>query len=53
MKKNKGLALRSYKLVFYKKKNLPVLQTSDIIFAFDGLLKTFFRSKLFGLHNEK
>ena len=53
MKKNKGLSIKSTKLVFYKRKNLPVLQTSDIIFAFDGLLKTFFRSKIFGLHNEK
>ena len=29
------------------------MHTSDIIFAFDGLLKTFYRKKIFGLHNEK
>ena len=51
--KNKGLSIRSTKLVFYKKKNLPGLQTSDIIIAFYGLLKTFIRSKIFGLYNEK
>jgi hypothetical protein len=44
MKKNKGLVIRSTELVYFKKINLPVLHTSDIGFAFDGLLTTFYRN---------